>query len=118
MGGRVGREEGKSTKMKKKELEDPFPVSVIVLDRADIEAAVCLLDKDVQKVLRDITWDAELLGEIAYNLHLELKDYYFDEVLLPQGIKAVLKCKIEEVEKKRKFLSGLSAFIKGKRGKK
>ena len=99
----------------KEELEDPFPVSVIALDRADIEGAVCLLDKDVQKVLRDITWDAELLGEIADKIRLELKEYYFDEQLLPKTIEDVLKSKIEKVGEKRKFLSGLSEFINGKK---
>ena len=103
---------------KEEKTEDPFPVSVIALDRGDVEVAVGLLDTDVQEVLCAIKWDAELVGKIVDNLRLDLKDYYFDEVLLPRAIRDVLKEEVKATEEKRKFLSGLKRFIQGKKEKK
>lgn len=93
--------------------EDIFPVSVIELDRTDIECAVYTFEDRTINLLREIKWDKDLMEKIAEKLRRSgLRDDYLD--LLPSVIKDVLEDEIEEMNSKRSFLRGLKDYIKRK----
>jgi hypothetical protein len=95
------------------ETEDIFPVSVIELDRTDIECAVYTFEDKTINLLRGVKWDKDLMGKIAEKIRRSgLREDYLD--LLPSVIRDVLKDEIEEMDSKRSFLRGLKDYIKGK----
>lgn len=91
-----------------------FPVCVIEINRSDIECAVDSFEEELQKAIRGITWDKNILAQIRKKLRNPLVSIYSD--LLEGAIKDALKDEIEEMKTKRSFLRGLKAYIeRGKR---
>ena len=88
-----------------------FPICVIEIDRSDIESACYEFDEEVWGILKEITWDVNLLNKIVKRL----RDILLSEshTLLPSVIEEMLKDEIEEMKSKRSFLQGLKDYIKG-----
>ena len=85
-------------------------MTLLEIDRGDLEGALCAFDDEVQEVLLQITWNRALMEKIVLTLRRELFTVYID--LLPSAIKEAIKDEIEEMNSKRNFLSGLRRYLK------